>query len=174
LAPVLSNLALLQYLKHNLPDAESLYKRSVRLWSKATDARSISFGRTLQNFGEMYLQQRKYDEAGTLFAQALPIKEAAFGPDHAEVAEVLVGSALADMLRGYYTEAEPSCQRAMAILEKSSPRDYRALAQVSKVYAWLLQKTNRKAQAEVLETKAMVYTAKSKDKLNKELAGAFN
>jgi len=87
---------------------------------------------------------------------------------------VLVGSALADMLRGYYTEAEPSCQRAMAILEKSSPRDYRALAQVSKVYAWLLQKTNRKAQAEVLETKAMVYTAKSKDKPNKELAGAFN
>jgi len=102
LAPLLSNLALLQYFKHNLSVSESLYKRSLKLWNQATEAKSISFARTLQNFGEMYLEQQKYDEAGALFAQALPIKEAALGSEHAEVAEALEGSALADMLRGYY------------------------------------------------------------------------
>jgi len=72
--------------------------------------------------------------------------------------------AAADVFRGYYAEAEPFCQRALGMLEKSSPPDYPGLIDAAKVYAMLLSKTKRQAQAELLETKAMVYAAKMKDK----------
>jgi hypothetical protein len=45
---------------------------------------------------------------------------------------------------------------------KSSPRDYDYLVLIDalKTYAWMLEKTRRKAEAELLETPAMVYLAK--------------
>jgi tetratricopeptide (TPR) repeat protein len=118
----------------------------------------------MQNFGDLYLEERKYDEAGPLFAQALTIKENSLGAQSPELAHVLTFVAAADVFRGYYGEAEPFCQRALALLEKSSPPDYPVLIYAMEVYAALLTKTQRQAQAELLETKAMVYAAKMKDK----------
>jgi hypothetical protein len=76
--------------------------------------------------------------------------------------------AATDVFRGYYQEAEPLCQRALGMLEKSSPQDYQALIYAMKVYAVLLTKTQRQAQAELLETKAMVYAARLKNKSKNE------
>ena len=73
-------------------------------------------------------------------------------------------------MRGYYAEAEPLCQRALGILEKPSPSDYPRLVEALRVYAYLLEKTNRHAQAELLETKAMVYTAKVKNGSKSDIA----
>jgi hypothetical protein len=92
------------------------------------------------------------------------------GLEHQGVAYVLNGLALADLLRGNYADAEPSCQRALAILEKSSPPDYPAFIQTLRIYARVLQKTNRQAQGELLETKAMVYEAKMKNKPKSDVA----
>jgi hypothetical protein len=115
---------------------------------------------TTQHFGELDLVRHKYDEAGVLFAQVVTIREATLGPEHPELANVLSRLAMADLLRGYYAEAEPPCLRALAILQKVSPPDYPALIEVLRNYAYLLRKTNRNAQAELLETRAMVYSAK--------------
>jgi hypothetical protein len=48
-------------------------------------------------------------------------------------------------------------------LEKSSPPNYPALIQALTNYALVLDKTKRKAEAELLETRAMVYRAKLKE-----------
>jgi hypothetical protein len=85
------------------------------------------------------------------------------------LAHVLTGLAAADVFRGYYVEAEPFCQRALGILERSSPPDYPALIFAAKVYVLLLSKTQRQAQAELLESKAMVYAAKMKNKSKNEI-----
>jgi len=76
------------------------------------------------------------------------------------VARSLSKVAMTDMARGYYAEAESPCKRALGILEKSSPPDYPELIQALVNYAWVLEKTKRKAEAELLETRAMVYRAK--------------
>ena len=62
-------------------------------------------------------------------------------------------------------KAEPFCQRALSILENSSSLDYPKLVDAVSLYALLLSKTNRTAQAELLETKAMVYAAKIKNQV---------
>jgi len=113
--------------------------------------------------GVLYFDQRKYDEAGALFERAVTVKEKLLGQEHPEVARALSKLAMADLARGYYAEAESPCQRALGILEKSSPRDYPALIGALTQYAWVLQKTKRKAEAELLETRAMVYRAKLKE-----------
>jgi hypothetical protein len=81
--------------------------------------------------------------------------------------------AAADVFRGYYAEAEPLCQRALGILEEALPPDYPALIDAMKVYVLLLSKTQRKAQAELLETKAMVYSAKMKSKSKNDVEPRF-
>jgi len=68
--------------------------------------------------------------------------------------------ARADLARGYYAEAESPCKRALGILEKASPPDYPVLIEALENYARVLEKTKRKAEAELLETRAMVYRAK--------------
>jgi hypothetical protein len=70
--------------------------------------------------------------------------------------------------RGFYSQAESSCARALAILEKVSPHDYPSLIQTLNTYALLLVKTNRKAEAELFETRAMVYKAKLLEDTNKK------
>jgi tetratricopeptide (TPR) repeat protein len=163
LAPVLSNLGTLQQVQHNFPQAELLYKRALDIWQKAPGIRTRDFAQTLENLGVVYLIQHKNDEAGALFDQAVTIKIGLLGPEHPAVATGLNKVAAADLARGYYTEAESPCQRALNILEKSSPLNYPAMIDALENYAFLLEKTKRKAQAEPLETRAMVYRAKLKE-----------
>jgi tetratricopeptide (TPR) repeat protein len=81
-----------------------------------------------------------------------------------DVAHALNGLAVADLHRGYYAEAEPLCERALGILEKVAPPDYADLVITLAAYARMLRKTNRIAQAEIFETRAMVYKAKLQGK----------
>src|SRR5207244_13208775 len=71
LAPTLSDLAVLRYFQHQNAEAEALYKRSLAIWNRSGETRSTNFGLSLQNLGELYLKEHRYDEAGPLFAQAL-------------------------------------------------------------------------------------------------------
>jgi tetratricopeptide (TPR) repeat protein len=116
----------------------------------------------------LYLDNKKYDEAGALFERAVAIKAELLGPDHPGVAKALTKLAIADLARGLYAEAESPCERSLEILEKTSPPDYPALIDALGSYAFLLEKTKRKAQAELLETRAMVYRAKLNEHKTKD------
>jgi tetratricopeptide (TPR) repeat protein len=131
----------------------------------------LNFAQTLQNLGVLYFDQRKYDEAGALFERAVTIKEQSLGKENPEVANGLGKVAVADVARGYYAEAESPCKRALGILEKSYPLDYAALIEALTHYAWVLEKTKRKAEAELLETRAMVYRAKLREDKGRNQAG---
>jgi predicted metal-dependent HD superfamily phosphohydrolase len=75
--------------------------------------------------------------------------------------------ARAELAVGHYSEAEVHCQRALAILE-GSPRDYQALIDALSIYAWLLEKTARQGQAELIHTRVMVYRAKLQENEGKQ------
>src|SRR5207244_6245972 len=64
LAPTLSDLAVLRYFQHQNAEAEALYKRSLAIWNRSGETRSTNFGLSLQNLGELYLKEHRYDEAG--------------------------------------------------------------------------------------------------------------
>jgi tetratricopeptide (TPR) repeat protein len=130
------------------------------MWDEASRVSSLNLASTLENLGVLYFDQRRYDEAGGLFDRAVTINERALGQEHPDVARGLTKLARADLARGYYAEAEVPCQRALHILEKASQPDYTALIEVLMNYALVLEKTKRKADAELLQTRAMVYRAK--------------
>jgi hypothetical protein len=67
------------------------------------------------------------------------------------------------MKRNAYEDAEAYCQYALSILGKTLPHDYPALIKVLNIYATLLVKTDRKAQAELVETRAMTYQAEFRE-----------
>src|SRR2546429_8315477 len=66
-----SDLAVLRYFQHQNAEAEALYKRSLAIWNRSGETRSTNFGLSLQNLGELYLKEHRYDEAGPLFSQTL-------------------------------------------------------------------------------------------------------
>ena len=169
-ASILSSLGMLDYLRHNNSNAESLYKRAISAWDKASQTQTFDYAQTLQNLGVLYFDLGKYDEAGALFDRAATIKEHLLGKDHPRVADALIKAAGASLARGYYADAESPSRRALSILEKSSPPNYTALIQALTNYAVVLEKTKRKAEAELLQTRAMVYRAKLKESKTKSEA----
>jgi tetratricopeptide (TPR) repeat protein len=68
--------------------------------------------------GSLLGAQGRYDEAVTLLERALAVREAALGPDHAELTSVL--NALGEVLRaaGRYQDARRYYERALAISER--------------------------------------------------------
>jgi tetratricopeptide (TPR) repeat protein len=85
------------------------------------------------------------------------------GPEHPDVGLVYAALAVLYLKRSAYEQAESSCQHALDILGKSSLPDYPALIVTVRTYAALLSKTNRKAQAELFETRAMTYKAEFRE-----------
>jgi tetratricopeptide (TPR) repeat protein len=125
----------------------------------------------LENFGVLYLDERRYDDARALFKRASAVKEKLLGPGHLEVGESLTKLAFAELALGHDAEAELVCQRALSILENISPPGYPTLIDALKTYALVLIRTKRKEEAELLQTRAMVYRAKferSKNQKRKE------
>lgn len=98
--------------------------------------------RLMNQLGLLYQTKARLKEAEPLFRRALRIDEAAYGPDHPDVATAL--NNLAELLRATNRpgEAEPLMHRALAILQRfraatghEHPNFRTALAN----YRWLLE-----------------------------------
>jgi len=159
-ASILGSLGTLNYSRHNYSHAESLFKRAISVWDQASQTQTFNYAQTLQNLGVMYFALRKYDEARSRsFDRAATIKEHLLGKNHPGVADALIRL----LVPVWLVATMPRLSRpptSVSILEKSSPPNYRALIQALTNYAVVLEKTKRKAEAELLETRAMVYRAK--------------
>ena len=82
----------------------------------------------LDDFGEIRANQGRFDEATTLFEQALAVAEEEYGPDHPAAAESLVNLAVVAEITGRIQEADRYIRRAVAILERDDGGDPIALA----------------------------------------------
>jgi tetratricopeptide (TPR) repeat protein len=159
-AASLSELAAVRYLQHNYVETERLYRRASAIWETQPEFfASLDFARIWQNLGVVYVSDKRYDEATAAFTRALSIKEVSLGRENADVGRTLGMLATAEALAGHSGEAETTFQRSLAILEASSPKDYQTLIRVLDSYAFLLIRTGRRAQAEPIQTRAMVYRA---------------
>ena len=74
---------------------------------------------SLNNLGELYVAQFKFDEAEPLYKRSLAIREKALGLEHPDMAASLNNLALLYHAQGKYAEVEPLFKRSLAIREKA-------------------------------------------------------
>jgi len=137
-------------------DAEALFKRVLSLLGK----KDASRGEVLNELGRVYNDQGRFDEAEASFQEAIPILEAAHGPDHLIVANPIGNLANLYWSAGRYTEAEPLYRRAQAIQEAwgaSTPEFAITLRNLANLYFRL----GRYAEAEPIAWKALAMQEKT-------------
>ncbi|GCL47330.1 tetratricopeptide repeat protein [Microcystis aeruginosa] len=73
----------------------------------------------LNNLAKLYQSQGRYEEAETLFLQALELRKQLLGDKHPDVSSSLNGLAKLYDSQGKYEEAEPLFLQALAIAEQA-------------------------------------------------------
>ncbi|AKE64763.1 hypothetical protein MYAER_2419 [Microcystis aeruginosa NIES-2549] len=73
----------------------------------------------LNNLAKLYQSQGRYEEAETLFLQALELRKQLLGDKHPDVSSSLNGLAKLYDSQGKYEEAEPLYLQALAIAEQA-------------------------------------------------------
>jgi tetratricopeptide (TPR) repeat protein len=73
---------------------------------------------TLNDLGVLLYQSGRYDEAMSMYQQALPIEREVFGPEHPEVATVINNIGRAALMSGHIDDAEPLLRQALLMTEK--------------------------------------------------------
>jgi tetratricopeptide (TPR) repeat protein len=76
--------------------------------------------RTLDNLGDVFEAQGRYDDAEPLFRRGLAIREKALRPDHPDLADSLNRLAAVHRIQGRPASAEPLHRRALDILEQGT------------------------------------------------------
>jgi tetratricopeptide (TPR) repeat protein len=97
---------------------------------------------------------QRYAEAERTYQRAFAILDSALGPDHPDIAMVLLSMAETHRLQGRYEEAEPLLQRASVMVAKTLGPEHPVMAGVLSSYAQLLRATKRKGEAAKLEQRA--------------------
>ncbi len=111
--------------------------------------------RLLNQLGLLLASKAAYEEAEPLLRRALVINEAAYGPDHPDVARDLNNLAQLLQATNRLSEAEPLMRRALAITEAAYGPDHPTVARGLNNLAQLLKATNRLAEAEPLMSRAL-------------------
>jgi tetratricopeptide (TPR) repeat protein len=81
----------------------------------------------LTSLAGIFYQSGKYDEAASLYTQALPIYREIYGPEHPEVASIENNLGRSTLVAGHVDEAEPLLRQALATFQKFQSSDFEAL-----------------------------------------------
>ena len=103
--------------------------------------------------------QKKWDEAMTLYADALEKRRDALGPDSPEVAETLSNQGRVWLLRGDADKAEALLRQALAVDEKALGPGDAALADDLRRLATVLRKNRKGKEADADEAQASAIEA---------------
>lgn len=110
---------------------------------------------TLNNLANLYLDQGKYDEAETLYQQALGIREKRLEANHPETAQSLYDLGRLYDIQGQYAKAEPLYLSVLTIREQQLGLQHPETAKIVESYAALLRKTYRQDEARALENRLL-------------------
>jgi tetratricopeptide (TPR) repeat protein len=95
----------------------------------------------------MFWYMGRYDESKAYYERTLAIREKALGPDHPEVASVLMNIALAVRMAGDHEAAYPLLERAASIVEKTRGPNSAHLANILIELATLYGSHGRHSEA---------------------------
>jgi tetratricopeptide (TPR) repeat protein len=141
-------LARVDIAKHNLPAAEGLYQRVLKIQQGKFSGNSPELLPTLDAMAALALEQKK--DAEPLLKRTLSIREGNLGPNHVDVAKNL------DQLAAIYTEqkrfaeAQKASERSLFIWMKELKPGSAELAEKYEKVAELYEALNRPVDAEPL------------------------
>jgi CHAT domain-containing protein/Tfp pilus assembly protein PilF len=129
--------------------------RVMELRAATATERDLQEARRLRAEGAMLSRAAKYDEALTVIAHALAIREKTLGPEDPLVAEVLDNLANLYRVKGDYARAEAMFQRVLAISEKALGPEHPNIASYLNNLALLYYTTTDYGKAEPLYHRAL-------------------
>jgi tetratricopeptide (TPR) repeat protein len=160
-ARALLDLGALYRMKNEHAKAEPPIRRAVAILEKALGPEHPEVAGNLTNLGGRLRDQGKFAEAEPILKRALTTREKILPPDHPDIVRSRLGLANLYADQKKYAEAEPLFVKCVATLEKIKAygTGYPNLPDTLKVYADLLRKTDRPAEAEKLEARAKTLRA---------------
>ncbi len=115
----------------------------------------LARARLLDTMGRVYQQLELHEVADKLVREALALREASLGREHAEVAASLAHLGDLQWVRGEYPAAEATLRRALAIQERASGAEDLAVAEVLDNLGSVLEIQARYAEAEATHERAL-------------------
>jgi serine/threonine protein kinase/tetratricopeptide (TPR) repeat protein len=131
---------------NQLPEARSALERSLTL-RRANGASADEIAGSLHHLSEVLRRSGEYDQALALDLEALARRRAALGPGHVRVADVLEHRSGIAVYRTDLIAAESLSHAAVAIRERAPVRDPRRLAYGLDIYANMLKRRGKIAEA---------------------------
>jgi tetratricopeptide (TPR) repeat protein len=136
------------------------------------ESRGLSF--LLTRVGRYLDKRGRYSEVEPLYQRSLAISEKVMGPEHPDVATILLDLALLYGKLGKYTEAEPLCQRSLAIKEKALGPEHPDVATILHNLANLYAAADKYTEAEVLYKRSLAIKEKVLGPEHPDLVATLN
>lgn len=124
----INNLAALYVSRGALDEAEPLLKRAMGASAKRVESAQTDLGVNLNNLARLYFKRGDYRQAEPLLVQLLTLKRP-YGPEHPEVATVLVSLAKVRHSLGKPDQAERLWRRVLIVRERQLPASDPAVLQ---------------------------------------------
>ncbi len=154
-------------------EAEPMYRRGLAVYEASPVSNETAVA--MQNLGIALLREGRYAETEALFKRSLAIREKVLGPNHKEVAQILInlGSLLTDV-EGRAREAIPLYQRAISILQATLGPENDDLAMTLGNLAVAYADIGQYADAEKIQLEALAMREKVLGPGHKDVALSFN
>jgi tetratricopeptide (TPR) repeat protein len=159
-AMTLNNLAMLYSYKGNYTEAEILHRRALDTWEKTLGPLHPQTTVAWYSLGVLHRTRGDNAQARLRFEQALTTWEDTLGPQHMQLAGVLAYLADLDLAEEKYHDAENRILRALTIGEKLLGPAHPHVGRMMNLYASVLHKTGRKAEAKKLKNRAKALLAR--------------
>jgi tetratricopeptide (TPR) repeat protein len=121
----LNNLAIIAEAKHQLTEAESLYKKACAAFEKQNGSNDLALARALTDLGNLYRNHEEFDlgKAEPALERALTIRENKLGDEHPDTAESLSDLSLLYFYEKKFSAALLYAKRALPVQEKAYGKD---------------------------------------------------
>jgi tetratricopeptide (TPR) repeat protein len=135
--------------------AESLYRRALRLLEYTDGPAHLAVASCCNGLAILSFLQGRYEQAESLHQRALRLWEQALGPTHITMAGPLYGLARLKVRQGHYVQAEPLYRRALSICEQTLGPEHPDVARPLDGLAILSLHLGKYEQAEQLYQRAL-------------------
>jgi len=151
-ARVLNNLGALHYATGNNKRAEKEFRQAINVWEREHGPTSSEMVPLLSNLGGVYVAQKKWDAATTLFNRALSILNGSSGLN---LAGVLDSVGTMHSARGKFGDAQEAFRRSYRIRLDALGKDHPAVASSAAKLASTLSAAGEYKEAEDLLNDAL-------------------
>jgi eukaryotic-like serine/threonine-protein kinase len=143
----LNQLGLVKEYRGDLAGAEQLYRQAIEMY-KSSASQSAEMSLVLMNLATNLTSQQKYDEAETIFLEALDHSRRLFGEAHPNVAIIMTHYSRMEYLKGDYASAETKLRTAVEIERKTLPAGHPESAQTLVTLGIVLVRAGKPAEGE--------------------------